>query len=305
LILIFEIFKKNRLILVWIPGGCYYGYMPELPEVETVVRGLAGRLIGCRIASVHLSRKALVHGHALSLKKALCGCRIKQIDRRGKQIWIELDANLFVMVHLGMTGRLFVSDGDSELVPHTHMRITFRGRRAELRFCDPRRFGGLWLMAGGAGRKRKWKGRPLPPVGTDALSISLSEFRRLLKRNRQIKALLLDQRAIAGMGNIYCDESLHRVGIHPLTRACDLDDGEVGLLHRQLRRVLNEAIRARGSSVSDYRTADNDKGTYQHRHRVYGRKGLPCRRCGSRIEKFVAAGRGTHICPKCQDYICK
>ncbi|UCD28623.1 MAG: bifunctional DNA-formamidopyrimidine glycosylase/DNA-(apurinic or apyrimidinic site) lyase [Planctomycetota bacterium] len=274
--------------------------MPELPEVETVVRGLARRITGFRIASVRLSRKDILFGHNLPINKVLSRRRIQRVNRQGKQIHFILGSDLSLIVHLGMTGRLFVADRDDPKDPHTHLRIQFVRRQTELRFCDPRRFGGLWLIDGAAHQKRKWIGRKLPALGPDALDISLRNFRKLLRRNRQIKGLLLDQQLIAGVGNIYCDESLHRVGIHPLTRACDLDDSTVRRLHQKLRQVLAEAIRDRGSSVSDYRTADKNRGKFQRRHRVYKRAGQPCKRCHNLIERILVSGRGTHICPKCQ-----
>ncbi|MHC4675169.1 MAG: Fpg/Nei family DNA glycosylase, partial [Planctomycetota bacterium] len=195
---------------------------------------------------------------------------------------------------------LLLSDVDDPVVPHTHMIITFLRRRSEMRFCDPRRFGAVWLLDGHAGKGDKWIGRRLPDLGPDAMKISLRTFHKALKRHRQIKGLLLDQQIIAGVGNIYCDESLHRAGIHPLTRACDLDRSMVRRLHKKLRQVLTQAIRAQGSSVSDYRTANNNTGSFQHKHLVYKREGEPCKKCGTGIERIVVSGRGTHICPQCQ-----
>jgi formamidopyrimidine-DNA glycosylase len=146
----------------------------------------------------------------------------------------------------------------------------------------------------------KWVGRRLPPIHADPLRLSLREFKALLQRQRQIKALLLAQKPISGIGNIYCDEALYRAGIHPSARAGDLDAVAVGRLWRALRRVLLAAIQAGGSSIRDYRSADNTAGGFQRLHRVYARSGLPCRRCHTPIRKLTIAGRGTHICPNCQ-----
>jgi len=172
-----------------------------------------------------------------------------------------------------------------------------------LRFSDPRRFGGIWVVNGAAEDLDTWIGRPLPPAGADPLQLAHRDLRQLLQRRRQIKALLLDQRLLGGIGNIYCDEALHRAAIHPRTLAGDLDDAAVRRLRQALCRLLTAAIKAGGSSVSDYRTAHNTAGTFQRRHRVYNRRGKPCRRCGTPIERRVVAGRGTFFCPRCQPVI--
>lgn len=279
--------------------------MPELPEVETVARGLAKHLVGRSIEQVCLVREDMVHGCAVPLCVALPNQRIATVARKGKQVHLEFDplrkcdANPWSLaIHLGMTGRLIVCDSSSELEPHTHLRVTFRNWRQELRFIDPRRFGGIWLLS--ESDSQSWRGRRLPPIGLDPLRISLRDFRKLLERGRQIKALLLDQSCLGGMGNIYADESLHRAGIHPLTAADVLLPEQVRRLHRAIRTVLAAAIRAGGSSISDYRGADNQPGYFQVQHRVYDRAGKPCRNCGTSIEHLTAAGRSTFICPNCQ-----
>lgn len=274
--------------------------MPELPEVETIARGLARHLTGRRIAWAHLMRSDVVHGGPIPLCAALRGRRVRQVCRQGKQVRVALDSGRSLVFHLGMTGRLIVVDRDEPVEAHTHLRLTFQRWRRELRFSDPRRFGGVWLVDDGASQSDAWLGRRLPPVSADPLTITLDDFRSALRRRRQIKALLLDQRPISGVGNIYCDEALYRSGIHPLARASELDTAAVARLWRALRRVLAEAIRAGGSSISDYRSADNQLGNFQVRHRVYGRTGKPCRKCGTTIEHLLAAGRSTFICPRCQ-----
>ncbi len=274
--------------------------MPELPEVETVARGVAQRVTGRRIAWTWLARNDVVHGEPMPLCAALRGRRIRRVYRQGKQVRIDLGQGRLLIVHLGMTGRLIVADGKSAVETHTHLRITFERWRHELRFIDPRRFGGVWLTDGAGRGSKEWFGRRVPPTAADPLTISLESFRQALNRRRQIKALLLDQQPISGVGNIYCDESLHRAHLHPRTRASDLDAKTVGRLWRSLRRVLEEAVRAGGSSISDYRTSENELGMFQIRHRVYGREGRPCRRCGASIVHLVVAGRSTFICPRCQ-----
>ncbi len=276
--------------------------MPELPEVETVARGVARNVMGLRIDKVFLVYGHLIYGHPAPLCAALAGRRIEEVCRRGKQVHIELEESWRLIVHLGMTGRLVVVDRDISLHKHTHLRITFRRRRAELRFIDPRRFGRLWLTGPGMGEVDGWIGRKPPPVAADPLEVGYQDFRVLLQRNRQIKALLLDQQPLSGIGNIYCDESLHRAGIHPGTLANRLDADQSRALWQALRRVLREAIRAGGSTISDYRQADGKLGVFQSKHRVYGRAGKPCKICGTTIERLVVAGRGTFICPQCQAF---
>lgn len=273
--------------------------MPELPEVETIARGVARRVTGCRIASVTLGRGDIVHGEGVPVCAFLHGQRIEGVARQGKQIHIRLSGGRTLVVHLGMTGRLIAVDRCAPVEAHTHLRLGFGPRRVEMRFIDPRRFGGLWLLAA-APAEGNWIGRRLPPVGVDALTISFEAFQRAVSRRRQIKALLLDQCPIGGIGNIYADESLHRAGIHPLIRADQLNATAVRRLWRCLRRVLQEAVEAGGSSISDYRTANNEPGSFQVRHRVYQRAGKPCRKCRTPIEHLTAAGRSTFICPRCQ-----
>jgi formamidopyrimidine-DNA glycosylase len=274
--------------------------MPELPEVETIARGLHARIAGAVVASVHLSRADVLHGASMPPCAVLMRRRIRRVSRVGKYLRIETEGPADVCIHLGMSGRLVVTDRDAPLRPHTHLRITFQRRRIELRYCDPRRFGGLWLVPRNGEAPPGWIGRRLPPAGVDPLESSPARLRSVLKRGRQIKALLLDQRTIGGVGNIYCDEALYRARIHPAVRAGDLDDGALRRLSTALRAVLREAIRSGGSSISDYITAEGRPGSYQHRHRVYGRAGKPCRCCGATIERCVVAGRGTFICPACQ-----
>ncbi|HPD29005.1 MAG TPA: bifunctional DNA-formamidopyrimidine glycosylase/DNA-(apurinic or apyrimidinic site) lyase [Phycisphaerae bacterium] len=273
--------------------------MPELPEVETVCRGVGQRITGYTIEQVHLNRADVVHGAAIPLCAALHGRRIKSIERVGKQIIIVTDGAVALMVHLGMTGKLIAVHPEMPIEPHTHLRIGFRGRKVELRFVDPRRFGGIWLLGADSSRVG-WIGRQRPSVGPDALTVSCEEFARRLARRRQIKALLLDQQVLGGVGNIYCDESLHRAGLHPAVRADRLSIEQIRRLYRTIRSVLAQAIKAGGSSISDYRNADNAPGRFQVRHRVYDREGQPCRRCKTAIRRLVVAGRGTFICPKCQ-----
>ncbi len=270
--------------------------MPELPEVETIVRDLRPLLVGRSFGSVLHVRSDIVHGDPRPLTSLLPKRRVIDISRQAKRIVVSLKPTAELIVHLGMSGRLTVVDSDVLAEPHTHLRVTVRGMQSELRFRDPRRFGGVWCLAGG----KTHVGRRLGPLGVEPLDTTPAVFRRLLRRRRQIKAILLDQRIIVGIGNIYCDEALHAASIHPLTRADDLDGRVADRLLRKIKSVLNKAIRFNGSTLVDYRRADGSEGSFRQHHRVYQRTGDPCRTCGLPIECFVAAGRSTFICPQCQ-----
>lgn len=274
--------------------------MPELPEVETITRELAGRVVGWRVSEIHLSRPDMLHGHATPLCCALKDCRIVSVSREGKWVRVGFDGGTRLGVHLGMSGRLILCHGGEPLEAHTHLRLGFHEQFDELRFIDPRRFGGLWLTMSNGDATSEWIGQRPSALGVDAMVVTPVMFQRLLKRSRQIKALLLDQTMIAGLGNIYCDEILHRAGIHPLTPASRLEHTQVKRLHQQMRRVLKAAIHAGGSTIRDYRSASNTSGGYQRRHRVYQRAGKPCLKCRTPIEHLIAAGRSTFFCPACQ-----
>jgi formamidopyrimidine-DNA glycosylase len=197
-----------------------------------------------------------------------------------------------------MSGKLIASPHDAPLVPHTHVRLKLKRTQYEIRFIDPRRFGGIWLVS--SDTNGDWIGKPLPEVGLDALQISKVDLDRVLKCRRRVKPLLLDQHLIAGIGNIYCDEILHRAGIHPLTRADELDAKARRRLSRAILQVLRSAIAGGGSSINDYRTIDDRPGSFQQQHRVYDRAQQPCTTCGTPIQRIVVAVRGTYICPRCQ-----
>jgi formamidopyrimidine-DNA glycosylase len=274
------------------PRDATLPFMPELPEVQTVVARLDAALRGKRVSSVILMRRDIVKREPRNLPRLLGGRTILGIERHGKRIIWRLEPAGELNVHLGMTGHLALNPVRAPLERHTHLRIRLRGVRQEVRFVDSRRFGGVWWSG---------SGHPSTPLGPDALRVRLPEFRTILSRRRQIKALLLDQTALAGLGNIYSDEALHRARIHPLTSASDLDDDRVRNLLGCIRQVLRAAIRARGSTIRDYVDADGGRGGYQARHGVYGREGLPCPRCGVQIERITVASRSTRFCPRCQD----
>ena len=283
--------------------------MPELPEVETVANGLNRRVAGDVVVSVWLGDKPQpLKSTAEEIVAALEGARIEKVRRVGKHIVFDLAAGEGTrdrtgrkgkksgkrqwIVHLGMTGRLVVTDSDVEIAKHTHAVVKL-GSGKELRFVDARRFGRLSVVSGEA------EGFTGP--GSEPLNISLEDFAKLFrKRNTPIKAALLNQKLLHGVGNIYADESLFRAGIRPRRRAGSLSRAQMAKLHRGLKTVLRQAIKMGGSSVSDYVDAEGAEGFFQLRHYVYMRTGKPCRKCGTPIKRIVLAGRGTHFCPTCQ-----
>jgi formamidopyrimidine-DNA glycosylase len=280
--------------------------MPELPEVETVANGVNQRVKGQRIDSVWLSSKPQTFKTApAEMAQALTGKSIRQVRRVGKHIVFDLDDDapsgteeaesvLQWIVHLGMTGRLLVSLPEVEIPAHTHAVLRLSSGR-ELRFIDPRRFGRLAIH-----RTDRQSGGFLGP-GKEPLTISLEEFVQLFQgRKLAIKAALLNQRLLHGVGNIYADEALFRAGIRPKRQAGRLRRAELERLHAALQTVLREAIALGGSSVSDYVDADGSRGFFQLEHKVYMRTGQPCLVCNAPIRKIVIGGRSTHYCPICQ-----
>jgi formamidopyrimidine-DNA glycosylase len=275
--------------------------MPELPEVETIARGLAKRVTGEVIESVWIGRKPEpLKSSARAIAALLDGAHIDRVHRAGKHIVIDVSRGAGKLaghwiVHLGMTGRLLIADSQTEIAKHTHLIAKLASGR-ELRFVDPRRFGRLSVVKAAVADQN---GNLF--AGTEPLEIELDAFAALFrKRDTPIKSALLNQKLLRGVGNIYADESLFRAGVRPRRRAGKLTQAELELLHKAIRQVLREAIRAGGSSVSDYVDASGEEGFFQLRHRVYGREGEPCLVCKSPIRRVVIAGRSSHYCPKCQ-----
>jgi formamidopyrimidine-DNA glycosylase len=263
--------------------------MPELPEVETIARGVDERLRGDRIETTWFSEKPEPFKSSPQLMaKELAGRSIDRVHRVGKHIVFDL-ADLQWIVHLGMTGRLLVADPQTAIPPHTHGILHLASGR-ELRFVDPRRFGRMAL------KTTRFVG-----TGQEPLSISKDEFAALFRpRRTSIKAALLNQKLLHGVGNIYADESLFRAGIRPRRMARHLKRAELDRLHSSLQSVLRKAISLGGSSVSDYVDSAGAEGFFQLEHRVYLRTGQPCLVCGTPIRRIVVGGRGTHYCPHCQ-----
>jgi formamidopyrimidine-DNA glycosylase len=300
--------------------------MPELPEVETIARGLATRVMGDVIESVWLgSKPEPLKSKASVMVAALESRRIAGVRRVGKHIVFDLEndgvarapapaslgttarskkvkitkaagggaratqsASAQWIVHLGMTGRMLVCSADQAVEKHTHLIAKLASGR-ELRFVDPRRFGRLSVASG------------FEASGSEPLEVELEDFVNLFRgRKTPIKSALLNQKLLSGVGNIYADESLFRAGIRSRRRAASLTRENLRKLYVAVREVLKEAIALGGSSVSDYVDADGEEGFFQLQHRVYGREGEPCLVCKTPIKRVVIAGRSAHYCPKCQ-----
>jgi formamidopyrimidine-DNA glycosylase len=275
--------------------------MPELPEVETVANGVHARVAGDTIVSIWFSAKPAPFKTApAALAEALEGRTLARVRRVGKHIVADLaepDGTVKAewIIHLGMTGRLLVSQADVPMPPHTHAAVSLASGR-ELRFVDARRFGRLDLRRLDTDRAESFTG-----PGSEPLQISAGDFIELFRgRKLAIKAALLNQSLLHGVGNIYADESLHRAGIRPSLAAGKVSKPRLRRLHAELQLVLRQAIALGGSSVSDYVDADGVRGFFQLEHRVYSRSGQPCLACGTPIRRTIIGGRSTHSCPHCQ-----
>jgi len=267
--------------------------MPELPEVETVANGVHQRVHGQIITAVRTtSNPQTFKSPPTELADTLTGSVIDRVHRVGKTIVADLSRNgppAQLLIHLGMTGRLLVSTPDTPIPPHTHAILTLSSGK-ELRFVDPRRFGRLSVLH-----------EPYTGPGKEPLTIPLEDFISLFRnRKTPIKAALLNQSLLHGVGNIYADEALHHAGIRPRRHAGRLTRDEFTRLRTALQKVLKQAIKLGGSSVSDYVDAEGAAGFFQLHHRVYSRTGQPCRTCKTLIERIVIGGRSTHFCPTCQ-----
>lgn len=269
--------------------------MPELPEVETVVRDLRPHLTGRRIVQVRTGDKSLRRGWSTDWNDCLTGREFTAVRRRGKWILLDLDRGLLV-VHLGMTGRLTAGVTDRPVENHTHFVVDLDDGR-QLRFRDVRRFGSISLYADADEFESFLAGRLGPEPG----DLGRAEFRRALAATgRPLKAVLLDQRVVAGVGNIYADESLFAARLPPGQLGRTTTPAEADRLRKAIVRVLARAIDRRGSTIRDYVGGSGTKGSYQNEFRAYGRTGQPCTRCRTPIARVRLAGRSTHYCPKCQ-----
>ena len=291
--------------------------MPELPEVETIARGLDKRIADDTIESVWLGAKPEpLKSPAAEIAAVLEHSRIRRVRRVGKHIVFDLETGPELapkirtrtrgstsrpgvhaqwIVHLGMTGQLLIASPDIEMAKHTHAVLKLASGR-ELRFVDPRRFGRLAVV-----RIDSQNGSGFTAPGDEPLDSQIDRFLELFRhRKTPIKSALLNQKLLSGVGNIYADEALFRAGIRPRRRASSLTHDELKRLHRGLKEVLRQAIRLGGSSVSDYVDAEGRAGFFQLKHRVYGRETKPCLVCRTPIKRVIIAGRSSHYCPRCQ-----
>jgi len=278
--------------------------MPELPEVETVARGLQAAIAGRKIIRISLGKTDFMDDPA-AIERELPGRGIVAVERYGKFLLMRLSGvasgasasggeESALLVHLGMTGMLFPQAATQPTLKHTHVVMVLDDGR-ELRYVDPRRFGRMAYLAGETLQKE------LQRFGADPLAAGMEEFtKRIQARRARIKALLLDQSVIRGVGNIYADESLWKAKLHPAELGARLTKQQLKKLYAALQEILLKAIELRGSSISDFLDPDGMPGEYQQHHRVYGREGERCFRCKTVIQRAIVAGRSSYYCPNCQ-----
>jgi formamidopyrimidine-DNA glycosylase len=281
--------------------------MPELPEVETVARGLRRAILGRRILSVTLGKTDFIEDPA-ALEHHLPGRQIEAVERYGKFMLLRLSAvkgktrvatngdaaPASLLVHLGMTGQIAPSPAGQPLEKHTHVCLLLDDGR-ELRYTDARRFGRIAYLT------KALLAEELTRFGADPLEVTKEEFAdRICGRHARIKAMLLDQSVLRGVGNIYADESLWRARVHPARLGAKLNRKQAETLRRMLQDILQKAIVLRGSSISDFLDAEGKPGEYQRHHRAYGREGKNCYRCKTPIRRAIVAGRSSYFCPRCQ-----
>jgi formamidopyrimidine-DNA glycosylase len=272
--------------------------MPELPEVEIIRGQLQRELAGARIARCEVFLPRLVTCPTpLGYRRGLKGRRIEDVGRRGKYLIFSLDDGRELVVHLGMTGSLVLAPPREERPRHTHIVFHLEDGR-DLLYVDPRTFGETALLR----RGDRAPLRGLCSIGPEPLEedFTCEVMADRLQGRCRVKSALLDQSRVAGVGNIYADETLHRAGVNPLRRLDELTPAEIERIHSALREVLSEAISRGGSSVSDYVDLRGERGEFQESHRVYRREGERCPACGAAIRREVVSGRSTYFCPKCQ-----
>lgn len=292
--------------------------MPELPEVETIVRDIRPVLMGRLISGMVIRHKAveyLMNVDPQTFYEHTVTQVVTTVLRKGKYIILPLDNDAVIVFHLGMTGRILLEEvpdipiderftGEDYIDKHTHFMMELTDPSGEtddveLHFNDVRLFGNIWLVR----EADDINDLPVPglvDLGPDALGITLDEFASIMRTRRNVKSVLLDQSKIAGVGNIYADEACFSAGVHPSRKGQSLTKEERAKLWFAVKTVLKEGLKYRGSSTSDYTDASGETGSFQEHHRVYQKTGIPCTECGSIIERIKLSGRSTHFCPSCQ-----
>ena len=274
--------------------------MPELPEVETVLRGLHKRALGRGIVEVEVLHTGIIAGDVEEFISNVKGKTTVAVTRKGKVLALELTGShvsetIYLILRLGMTGQVTIQPVDAPLESHTHVRLLFEGRKEELRFRDVRRFGRLRCSTRGE------LDTLLKSLGPDAQQATEKEFQHAMRGRRgAIKSWLLNQQGVSGLGNIYADEALFEAGIHPLAQPDRVSPASARRLYRAVRKVLKRAVNLQGTTFRDYIDIEGRPGNYLQRLRVYQKHGEPCPRCGSAIRRTVIAGRSSHFCPRCQ-----
>ncbi len=274
--------------------------MPELPEVETVARGLRKRALGRRIASVEIRHSAVIAGSPEEFASMLEGRTLANVSRKGKAIAVELASGdglpaHFLLVRLGMTGQLTVAPHDAPIEPHTHVFISLDDGREELRFRDARRFGRLRSLTLAELEK------VLGLLGPDAQHVTEKQFLAAMRRRKgAIKSWLMNQNLVAGLGNIYADEALFEARIHPLTQPGRVSADKARQLYKSVRKVLDKAVALGGTTFSDYMDVEGRPGAFLSKLKVYQHTGEPCRRCKTALRRTIVGGRSSHFCPLCQ-----
>jgi len=273
--------------------------VPELPEAETIVRGLRPAVVGEVVARTRVPKPDVLREPRARFARKVSGRRVDAVDRRGKNVLLRLDDGGVIAVNLGMTGRLlpFAQPPRGRRRP-SHPAVHFHFRSgAVLVFDDIRRFGTVECLGAEGWRTRSERMGPEPLDSSFTVQTLASGLRA---SRAPVRSWLLDQRRIAGVGNIYANEALFLSGIHPRRSVRSVTSDEAGALHRAVRKVLRDAIEAGGTTIRDYRNADGEEGAYARELLVYGRDGEPCRRCGRTVERVVFSNRSAFFCPRCQ-----
>ena len=274
--------------------------MPELPEVETIARGLKKTLVGKKIEDVKVIFPGIVKEDSKDFTRHVVKTKVLSVRRRAKFILIDLSNRKTILLHLGMTGSCLFLRPSSPLNKHDHLTVMLCRSQKELRYNDQRKFGRIKSFS----TSNQGSISDLRKLGPEPLDMSSSDFLSLFtKRKGRIKSTLLNQQVMVGLGNIYADESLFEARIHPLQRADKLSPQKLRRLHQAIQKILKRAIRAGGSSIENYYNVDGEIGSFQLQHNVYGREGLACKICGAKIRRIKISQRSSYFCPRCQKQI--